>query len=66
MPQPSVTRVKSYALVNLLGDAFRRLAIGWIKGIIIAKSATVSSQRAIAIWAAVTSIYSQFLHPMAK
>lgn len=61
-----MVRVEADAVVNLLGDALRRLAVGRIECVVVAEDAAMYAQRAVAVGAAESGIDGQLLYPMTK
>jgi hypothetical protein len=58
--------MKFDALLDLLSDTLRGLAIGWREGLVVAKSATSETHLSVAIWAGETRIYRHLLHTLTK
>ena len=58
--------MERYSFLNLLGNAFLRLAVGWIECIVVAIGAAACSFGSVAVWTTETCIERDFLNALTE
>ena len=56
--------MKRYSFFNLLGNAFLRLAVGWIERIVVAIGAAACTLAAVTVRTTETGVERDFLHAL--